>query len=213
MKHIIDLESFERKDSVLFFRSFPDPHISITSEVECTGGKQQAKEWGISFFLYYTHAMLKAANEIKEFRYRFNRKGEILYYDQLDALAIIRTGEQGKYNTLRLPYVEDLKEFAQQAASIIDSHNSISNPFGAEDDSSEEDQGVILISAIPTLSFTGISFANQSPLGGYPVTLIGKLIVREGKEYIPIGLKVNHAFIDGYHLDAYYNRVSELLCK
>jgi len=212
MRHLIDLDHFERRDSILFFQNFPDPNISITSEVECTGGIDQAKSLGISFFLYYSHAMLKASNEIKEFKYRMNKSGQLFYYDTIDALAVIRTGENGAYNTLRFPYHEDLIQFAQNARRIIKQHEISSNPFSNELEClEEEDLGVFLLSAIPTLSFTGISFAHQGTMDGYPLSLVGKLIQREKKEYIPIGLKVNHAFIDGYHLDLYYRRVAELL--
>lgn len=212
MRHLIDLDTFERKESLRFFQTFPDPNISITSEVECTGAKEQAKAMGVSFFFYYSHAMLKACNEIKEFKYRMNKKGELFFYDTIDAQAVIRTGENGAYNTLFFPYHEDLKRFAQMAQQIIEDHQVSEKRFEEEKGSVEEDNlGVFLLSALPTLSFTGISFAHQCGMNSYPISLIGKLIQREGKEYIPIGLKVNHAFIDGFHLDRYYQRVSSLL--
>ncbi|MDF9830895.1 CatA-like O-acetyltransferase [Parabacteroides sp. PF5-6] len=211
MRHRIDIEQFERKNSIHFFQNFPDPNISITSEVECTGARARAKARGVSFFLYYAHAMLKACNEIKEFKYRMDTAGELYYYDTIDALAVIRTGENGRYNTLRFPYHEELQTFAQTACRIIDEHEVSTSPFESEEDCPQDDLGVFLLSALPTLSFTGISFAHQSAMDGYPLSLIGKLIQREGKEYIPIGLKVNHAFIDGHHLALYYQRVSTLL--
>lgn len=212
MKHLVDLENFERKDSILFFQSFFEPNISITSEVECTGAKERARKHGVSFFFYYLHAMLKACNEIKEFKYRISPQGEVYYYDTIDTLAIIRTGENGAYNTLRLPYDSDLKQFAEKACTLIEKHKIHNYPFASTDKGvTDDDQGVFLVSAMPTLSFTGISFAHRGPVESYPLSLVGKMITREGKEYIPIGIKVNHAFIDGYHLDKFFTRVSELL--
>jgi chloramphenicol O-acetyltransferase type A len=211
MRHLVDLEHFERKDSILFFQTFPNPNISITSEVECTGGMDRAKKLGISFFFYYSHAMLKACNEIKEFKYRMNKQGQMFYYDTIDALAVIRTGDKGAYNTLRFPYHENRIQFAQAARRIMEEHEITSNPFFNEPECPEEDLGVFLLSAMPALSFTGISFAYQGTMDGYPLSLIGKLIRRQGREYLPIALNVNHAFIDGYHLEAYYRKVSKLL--
>lgn len=212
MKHIIDLKDFERKDSVLFFQTFADPTLSITSEVECTGAREKARQLGISFFLYYTHAMLKAANEIPEFRYRIDSQGTILFYDTIHILSIIRTGENGAYNTVFLEYHDDLIRFAHNARETIEKHVVTSDKFDNERETMENNElNVFLISALPTLSFTGIKFAHCNGMEGYPLSLIGKLITREGKEYLPIGLNVNHALIDGYHLDKYFARLTQLL--
>ena len=35
MKHIIDIDTWERRDNYNFFRTFHNSWISITSEVEC----------------------------------------------------------------------------------------------------------------------------------------------------------------------------------
>lgn len=212
MKHIIKLEDFDRKDSVTFFQTFNNPNLSITSEVECTGAKERAKERNIPFFLYYLHAMLKAANEIPEFKYRIDNDNQIAYYDTINLLTVISTGENGAYNTLFIPYNPNLLTFSQIASRIINEHNVTNNKFEGEwDETVSSEPNLFLISALPTLSFTSINFTNQGGMKGYPLSLVGKIITREGKEYIPIGINVNHAFIDGYHIDKFYARIKELL--
>ena len=52
MKHIIDINTWERKENYEFFLGFQNPTISITSEVECAGAKARAKAAGESFFLH-----------------------------------------------------------------------------------------------------------------------------------------------------------------
>lgn len=73
MKHIIDIETWERRDNYNFFRNFHNSWISITSEVDCTEAFPAAKAAKRSFFLYYLYAVLRAANEVKEFRFRTDR--------------------------------------------------------------------------------------------------------------------------------------------
>ena len=53
MKHIIDIDTWERRDNYNFFRTFHNSWISITSEVECGEALAAAKASGRSFFLYY----------------------------------------------------------------------------------------------------------------------------------------------------------------
>ena len=43
MKHIVDIETWERKDNYNFFRGFANSWIAITSEVDCTEAYNHAK--------------------------------------------------------------------------------------------------------------------------------------------------------------------------
>lgn len=213
MKHIIAEENFVRKEAIEFFRTFVNPNISITSEVECTGAKERAQQHGMSFFLYYLHAMLKAANEIDEFKYRIDTLERIVYYDRIDGISMIRIGGNGAYNSVVLTYDADLPTFARNAQQTIEAHTVTDNPFAEENKSIEDEElNLLLVSAVPGLSFTSINFAQRKRFGGfYPISLVGKMIEREGKEYIPIGISVNHAFVDGYHLERFFARIQELL--
>ena len=89
MKHIVDIETWERKDNYNFFRGFANSWIAITSEVDCTEAYNHAKANGKSFFLYYLYAILRAANEIKEFRYRWDKNGQVVYHDTVDVISPI----------------------------------------------------------------------------------------------------------------------------
>lgn len=46
MKHLIDIETWERKDNYNFFREFTNSWIAITSEVNCTEAYAEAKAPG-----------------------------------------------------------------------------------------------------------------------------------------------------------------------
>lgn len=93
MKHIIDINTWERKENYEFFLGFQNPTISITSEVECAGAKARAKAAGESFFLHYLYAVLRAVNEIPEFRFRIDAEGRVVYFDHVDMLTPIKVKE------------------------------------------------------------------------------------------------------------------------
>ena len=62
MKHIIDINTWERKENYEFFLGFQNPTISITSEVECAGEKHVPKlpenhSSSIIFMRYYVPLM------------------------------------------------------------------------------------------------------------------------------------------------------------
>lgn len=69
MKHIIDIENWERRDNYGFFRGFVNSWYSVTTEIDCTEASVAARAAGHSFFLYYLYAVLRSANEVDEFAF------------------------------------------------------------------------------------------------------------------------------------------------
>ena len=213
MKHIIDIETWERKENFNFFRRFQNPQLSITSEVECGGAKKRAKEAHQSFFLHYLYAVLRAANEIPELRYRIDPEGRVVLYDQIDILSPIKIKENGKFFTIRFPYHEDFETFYQEARKIIDSIPENGDPYAAENgEVANGDYGLILLSATPDLYFTSITGTQEKQSGNnYPLLNAGKAITKEGKLVMPIAMTIHHGFVDGHHLSLFYRKVEELL--
>lgn len=213
MKHIIDIETWERKENFNFFRHFQNPQLSITSEVECGGAKRRAKEANQSFFLHYLYAVLRAANEIPELRYRIDPEGRVVLYDKIDILSPIKIKENGKFFTIRFPYHEDFDTFYQEARKIIDSIPEDGDPYAAENgEIASGDYGLILLSATPDLYFTSINGTQEKQSGNnYPLLNAGKAITKEGKLVMPIAMTIHHGFVDGHHLSLFYKKVEELL--
>ena len=213
MKQIIDIETWERKENFNFFRRFQNPQLSITSEVECGGAKKRAKEAHQSFFLHYLYAVLRAANEIPELRYRIDPEGRVVIYEQLDILSPIKIKENGKFFTIRFPYHEDFETFYQEARKIIDSIPENGDPYAAENgEVANGDYGLILLSATPDLYFTSITGTQEKQSGNnYPLLNAGKAIIKKGKLVMPIAMTIHHGFVDGHHLSLFYRKVEELL--
>lgn len=214
MKHIIDIETWERKDNYRFFQNFANPWIAITSEVECTEAYSSAKSTGRSFFLYYLYAILRAANETKEFRFRNDKEGNVVYHDQVDVITPIAVPGKTFY-TVRIPYHKDFSTFHNEARRIITSIPADGDPYETDKRIAEKgDFDVILLSAIPKLYFTSVTYT-QYQVGhsmDYPLMNAGKAIEREGKRVMPIALTVSHAFVDGAHIALFFEKV-ELFLK
>lgn len=212
MKHIVDIETWERKPNYEFFLSFQNPTISITSEVECGGAKARAKAAGQSFFLYYVYAVLRAVNEIPEFRYRIDAEGRVVYFDTVDMLSPIKVKENGRFFTVRFPWHEDFETFYAEAKAIIGAIDPNGEPYTAEQKGGKELLDVMLLSATPDLYFTSLTCTQEHRHGSnYPLMNAGKAIVREGKLIMPIAMTIHHGFVDGYHLSLFYKKVEEWL--
>ncbi len=208
MKQIIDINTWERSNNFNFFKDFINPCISITSEVECTSAKEKAKVNNQSFFLYYLYAILRAANDIKELRFRLNDKDGIVCYDTVDVLCPIRL-KTGNFFTIRILWKEDFQDFYHNARAIIDSIPEDGDPYAAENNATDDEKyNVILVSATPDLYFTSITHTQEKPTGSsYPLLNVGKAIMREGKLVMPVAIYVHHGFVDGIHLSDFYKKV------
>ena len=206
MKEIIPLESFHRKESVEFFKDFVNPNVSVTCIVDASECFRHSKESGEKFFPNYLYAILRAANEIKELHYRFTTKGEIAYYDRIDVLSPIRLTGHDSFTTLRFPYITDRMAFITSVTEIIENAGSQTS-FGEEE--SLEEYDVVLVSAIPDLPFTSISYTQKHRHGNdFPLINVGKM---EADGRMPIAICVNHAFVDGQHLSHFYKLVQQYL--
>lgn len=212
MKHIVDMETWERKDNFEFFRHFLNPQLSITSEVECAGAKIRAKASKKSFFLHYLYAILRAVNEIPEFRYRIDPEGKVVYFDTVDILSPIKAKSNGKFFTARFPWYEDFDCFYESACKIIQNIDPEGDPYEAEKTGGKDLLDVFLLSATPDLYFTSITCTQEYRQGNnYPLMNAGKAIEREGKLIMPISMTLHHGFVDGHHLTLFYKKVEELL--
>ena len=212
MKHIIDINTWERKENYEFFLGFQNPTISITSEVECAGAKARAKAAGESFFLHYLYAVLRAVIEIPEFRFRIEAEGRVVYFDHVDMLTPIKVKENGRFFTIRLPWNTDFQTFYTTAKAIINDIDPNGNPYDMEKVGGKDLLDVILLSATPDLYFTSLTCTQEHRHGSnYPLMNAGKAILKEGKLVMPIAMTIHHGFIDGHHLSLFYKKVEEFL--
>lgn len=212
MKHIIDINTWERKENYEFFLGFQNPTISITSEVECAGAKARAKAAGESFFLHYLYAVLRAVNEIPEFRFRIDAEGRVVYFNHVDMLTPIKVKENGRFFTIRLPWNTDFQTFYTTAKAIINDIDPNGNPYDMEKVGGKDLLDVILLSATPDLYFTSLTCTQEHRHGSnYPLMNAGKAILKEGKLVMPIAMTIHHGFIDGHHLSLFYKKVEEFL--
>ena len=81
--------------------------------------------------LYYLYAVLRAANEVKEFRFRTDKNGQVVYHDQVDIISPIAVPGKTFY-TVRIPYHADFERFYAEAYHIVHNIPEEGDPYGAE---------------------------------------------------------------------------------
>ena len=213
MKHIIDIDTWERRDNYGFFRTFLNSWYSVTTEIDCTEASTAAKQSKHSFFLYYLYAVLRSANEVNELRYRIDKDGQVIFHDRVDIISPIAVPGKTFY-TVRIPYHEDFKRFYAEAYALITNIPEDGDPYGAEKTLMQQgDYDVVHLSAVPKMYFTSTTYTVAEAGNGcsHPLMTAGKVVPRGARLVFPLSIYVNHAFVDGSHLASFFEKIEKYL--
>lgn len=213
MKHIIDIDTWERRDNYGFFRTFLNSWYSVTTEIDCTEASVAAKQSGHSFFLYYLYAVLRSANEVDELRYRTDKNGQVVFHDRVDIISPIAVPGKTFY-TVRIPYHEDFKHFYAEAYALITNIPEDGDPYNAERVLMQQgDYDVVHLSAVPKMYFTSTTYTVAEAGNGcsHPLMTTGKVVSRGERLVFPLSIYVNHAFVDGSHLASFFEKIEKHL--
>ncbi len=192
MKHLIDLENWERKDHFEFFSKFSDPFWGLTYNVDCTIAYERAKDENYSFYLYYLYQSLRAVNQVDAFKLRIEDDLPV-QYDQIDASATVDRPD-GSFGFSLMVFKADFNEFQQLARAEI---ARVRAGRGLETDVAG--QNVIHYSAVPWISFTSLSHASHSAFkDSIPKISFGKTFRQGDQLLMPVAIHAHHALVDGF---------------
>lgn len=207
MRQIIAVDSWKRKEEYMFFRTFFNPFVSVTVEVDCTVAYRKAKAEGFPFSLYYLHAAIVAANRVEEFRYRQEGE-EVVFYDRVNLLTPIHNGD-GSYRSVLLPAEEDWNLFRQKANPVVE---AAKRGEGYAHSESRLGRDYIVISVNPWYRFFSVQLATpQNPHENIPIFTIGKMTELNNRRIMPVALSVNHSFVSGYQIGRFLEEFQYLL--
>ena len=192
MKQKLNINEWVRKDQFNFFKQFEEPFFGVCVTVDCTIAYDIAKAMNVSFFLYYLHKSLAAANKIEAFKYRIDGD-DIIVYDKVNASPTINRPD-GTFGFSYMDYEESFEEFAKEAQQQIE---KVQNTPGLIPAISGEN--VIHYSSIPWINFTSLSHARSFSFNdSIPKISFGKMTNENGKRTMPFSIHVHHALMDGY---------------
>jgi len=205
MKKRLDLATWNRKDHFNFFNTFEEPFFGVTVDLDCTKAYAVAKSLGVSFFQYYLHKSLVAANTITPFKYRI-LDNEVWEYEAVHASAVINRPD----GTFGFSYIDFDKDFVKFSASATAEIEKVKASTGLKPASSGDN--VIHCSALPWLNFKSLSHARSfSFKDSCPKFSFGQVLEEQGKKIMPFFVHVNHALMDGFSVGQLVDCFQELL--
>ncbi|KAG4093903.1 acetyltransferase [Neocallimastix lanati (nom. inval.)] len=187
------------------FRDFLTSRYSMTVRVSTQKTYEKAKEENIPFFNLTLACILKAINEIKEFKWRI-KDNQVIEYDWINAVTPIIQND----NSIREIEIEPLSQFSniyEWNKYVEEKKKNIENNQYTVESTLRDIQPIANFSCLPWINFDSMTNVICSPHQIMPVISWGKLV--DGK--IPISLTASHVFIFGWHFKLFYEKVEYYL--
>ena len=183
------VNEYERQKHFDYYRRYRNPFYSMTFELDATRLKAFVDSHGYRTYLNLCYFFTRAAQGIEDFRYRL-RDDELVLYEQIHpGLTVPAAG--GSFSWAHFVYEPDVHIFNRNARARWPSAEK------PPDLTPMEHENYVYFTAIPGAVFTGFTHAWDDPSEGAPRVAFGSLINRDDRLWVPVGIQVNHAFIDG----------------
>ena len=193
------------KADELPFSDFLTSRYSMTVRVQAEECYVMSKKENIPFFNLTTACILKAINEIPEFRLRI-KDGKVVEYDHINAVSPIMQ-EDYTIREIEIPSSSEFEDIHEWNEYVENKKTNIENNQFLVEPMMRDELPIANLSCLPWLDFDSMTNIIASPNQIMPVISWGKLV--DGK--IPISLTASHVFIFGWHFKLFYEKTEEYL--
>lgn len=202
----INFNNPHRKKHFDFFRKMDQPHFNLVANVDITSFLQHIKQHQLSFTVPIVYIISRVANELPAFRWRI-RGEQVVEHESVQPSFTVPTDVSDVFSFCTVEYSPDVTTFFQRAQATIEEMKT--NP-NFEDEEGRDD--FLFLSAIPWVSFTGLSHAmHYSPPDSVPRISWGKYFTQNERQLMPLAVQAHHAVVDGSDMGRYFEKVQELL--
>lgn len=187
------VDRYYRQQNFEFFRNYPNPFYSITFHLDATALKRFCRRHGHPVYLSLCYFFTRAMQKVEDFRYRLI-DDQIVLYEQIH-IGMTVPAPEGLFSFAYFDAHPDTETFFRQAEGQREQGRNEASLV------TREQTNYNYFTAIPGLSFT--CFAHATPADtsdGAPRVAFGKFFEQGDRLMVPVGMTVNHLFIDGQAL-------------
>jgi chloramphenicol O-acetyltransferase type A len=201
MSHRI-LTDYPRRAHLEFFRRNPNPFYGLTVELDTTAVRTAARAASASTYAAMVWAYHRALLGIDAFRTRLVGE-DVVLHDSLRIGMTVRAPDR-RFTFAKLEWQEDARAFLAEAAEVI------GRAERGVDLGSGDAPDFAYYTALPKVPFTHFSHvALADPTAGQPEAAFGKFREQDGRTLVPVGVLVNHLYVDGADLGELYEAAQD----
>jgi len=201
----LDMQAWPRREHFEHFGAFNHPHFGMCANVDLTRFYPAVKESGHSINVAIVYVIARAANAVREFRYRI-RGAEVVEHELVHPATTILADED-VFGFATFDYSDDFPEFARSAAEKIAyfrEHLTLKDEPGRDD--------LLFMTAIPWVSFTSFRHPMRlHPTDSVPRFAWGKFFEEGDRLKMPLDVQGHHALMDGIHVGRFFAEVDDIL--
>jgi chloramphenicol O-acetyltransferase type A len=204
----IDLNNWKRKQHFDFFHRMDYPQFNICMDIDISKFLVFTKNNNLSFYYSMIYATTSVINQIDGFKYRI-RDDKVVMHDKIHPSFTYMSNNENDdlFKLITVDYIDDIYKFEKTAKEAA---NNQQDYFGLDKLMGRDD--LIFITCIPWISFTHISHTiSLNKNDSVPRISWGKYYKQGDKTLLPFSVQVNHAFIDGYHIGKYIDKLQKFI--
>ena len=191
------LESYPRRAHLDFYRGNPSPFYAVTFDLDATRVRTRARGLGVSTYAALCWTFHRAMLGIDAFRTRLEGEHVVLHDRLRIGMTVPAPGRTFTFATFE--WDEAGERFLHNAADVMARASS------AVDLSGGAAPDFAYYTSAPRVPFTGITHVrHQDPWAGQPMTAFGKFRETDGRVLVPVGMQVNHMYVDGADMGDLY---------
>ena len=203
---IINISTWDRKDTFEFYKSLDHPMYQMTFNLDVTHFYEVIKENNRSFYFSFMYLAMKEMNKIDAFKYRFHQN-DVVLYDRIHPSFTDNIEGTERFKIVTVDYQDDWVSFVEHAKQVSFAQGEL-----FIDLSKEERDDLVYVTTFPWASFTQVTFAhNHNSKDAIPRLTWGKFEVINQRKIMALGIGVHHAFVDGIHVGQFINHLQEAL--
>ena len=184
------LTDYPRRAHLEFYRTNPSPFYAVTFELDAHKIRARARAVGGSTYAALCWAFHRAMLKIDAYRVRLDGD-DVVLHDRL-RVGMTVPGPDRTFTFATQEWNESGEEFLRAtAAEVARSSRSVDLALGSDPD-------YAYYTAVPRVPFLGITHVpHRDRTAGQPMTAFGKFREEGARLLVPVGLQVNHMFVDG----------------
>lgn len=196
------VDDYYRKEIFDFFHGYQNPFYSISFALKFSRLKAFLDERGFKTYLNLCYFFTRAIQPLEDFRYRLE-DGKFVLHDAIH-LGLTVPAANGLFSFVNFDYDPDVERF--NAEAVLPDAGAAPNLTVA----TEPQSGIhVFYTAIPGIPFDGLTHATPNPADAATRVAFGRPYQDRGESWVPVGIQVNHAFIDGRALGDLFDRAVE----
>ena len=201
----IDVANWPRRSQYMFFRTYRNPHFSVTADVDVTRLMSELKPNGMPVFNACLHAITGAANDIPEFKTRFD-DGHVYECGRVGASVTVPI-ENRKFAFCDIPWSPEWEKFNEDCRREIETarrQTDLKNKVAGQG-------GWIYMTCLPWVHLTAMTHPVSGPDDCIPRIAWGKIARTDGRWRMPVAVQAHHALADGLHVGLYFDALQTRL--